>query len=59
MFWLFTLHNISPIDVHRMTRNERKILFAFQRYEIKKRDEKQKEEDEHLKALIEKMQAGR
>ena len=42
-----------------MTRNERKILFAFQRYEIKKRDEKQKEEDERLKALIEKMQAGR
>lgn len=42
-----------------MTRNERKILFAFQRYEIKKRDEKQKEEDKRLKALIEKMQAGR
>lgn len=53
MYWLFRLHHISPIDVHKMTRRERKVLFAFVRYDLAKRNEEADRENEKVNEAIE------
>lgn len=53
MYWLFRLHHISPIDVHKMTRRERKVLFAFVRYDLARRNEEADRENEKVNEAIE------
>lgn len=36
-YWLFRLHHFNPSDVMRMNPNEKKILYAFMRYELEAR----------------------
>ena len=37
MYWLFRLHHFNPSDIMRMGHNEKRILFAFMRYELEQR----------------------
>jgi len=36
-YYLFRFHNINPKDFMQMGRNEKKILYAFMRYEMEQR----------------------
>lgn len=36
-YYLFRFHNINPKDFMQMGRNEKKILYAFMRYEMEER----------------------
>ena len=36
-YYLFRFHNIKPKDFMQMGRNEKKILYAFMRYEMEER----------------------
>ena len=36
-YYLFRFHNINPKDFMKMGRNEKKILYAFMRYEMEER----------------------
>ena len=53
MYWLFRLHHITPIDVHRMTRRERNVLFAFVRYDLARRNEEADKEKNAVDEAIE------
>ncbi len=53
MYWLFRLHHITPIDVHRMTRRERKVLFAFVRYDLAKRNAEADKQQGEIEEAIE------
>lgn len=59
MYWLFRLHHISPIDVHRLNRREKNILFAFMRYEMKQREDEAKEEEAKTQDIMDSIDAGR
>jgi hypothetical protein len=36
-YYLFRFHNINPIEFQKMGQNEKKVLYAFMRYELNQR----------------------
>lgn len=45
-YYLFRFHNIKPIEFLKMGKNEKKILYAFMRYEIEQRIKENTPSDE-------------
>ncbi len=58
MYCLFTLHGITPMEIHKMNHKERKILYAFAQYELDKQAEQAEKDKARIDEILSKTGGG-